>query len=62
VLKGCRITCPGFEPIVVDLVARNIMNVVRADGTIYKRAGVRFIQRPDEIQLLINFFIQSIGN
>jgi hypothetical protein len=43
-------------------VARNVMTIARADGTIYKRAGVRFIQRPDEIQLLIDFFIHDIGS
>jgi c-di-GMP-binding flagellar brake protein YcgR len=62
VLRGCRITCPGFEPIVVDLVARNIMTIARTDGTMYKRVGVRFIQRPEEIQLLIDFFIHDLGS
>lgn len=62
VLKGCRVTCPGFEPVVVDLMVRNIMSIARTDGSIYKRIGVRFIQRPDEIQVLIDHFIHDLGS
>ncbi|MDX8384987.1 MAG: flagellar regulator YcgR PilZN domain-containing protein [Gallionella sp.] len=62
VLEGCRITCPGFEPLVVDLVVRNVMSIAHSDGTIQKRAGVRFLQRPEEIQILINTFIYDLGN
>ena len=57
VLKACRISYPGGEPIIVDLVVRNTKTMARSDGTFYNRAGLRFIQRPDEIQALIDLFI-----
>ncbi|MBI5430014.1 MAG: flagellar brake protein [Nitrosomonadales bacterium] len=60
VLKGCRITYPGGEPITADLVVRNLKTVTRSDGTLFTRTGVRFIQRPDEIQALINFFVHDL--
>lgn len=60
VLKGCRITFSGGEPIVVDLVVRNTKIIARSDGTLYKRAGLRFIQRPDEIWALISMFIYDL--
>jgi len=62
VLKGCRITYPGFDPITVDLVIRNIKSIAQPDGTVYKRAGVRFMQRPEEIPVLINSFVHNLGN
>lgn len=60
VLKGCRITFPGSEPIIADLVVRNIKTIARSNGKLYKRAGFRFIQRPEEIQALINLFVHDI--
>jgi c-di-GMP-binding flagellar brake protein YcgR len=62
VLKGCRVTCPGFEPVVVDLMVRDIMSIARTDGSIYKRVGVRFIQRPEEIRVLVDHFIHDLGS
>lgn len=60
VLKGCRIIFPGGKSIAVDLVVRHIKTIARPDGTLYKRTGVRFIQRPEEIQALINLFIHDL--
>lgn len=60
VLRGCRVTFPGSEAVIVDLVVRNIKTIARSDGKLYKRTGLRFIQRPDEIQELINFFIHDL--
>lgn len=60
VLKNCRITYPGGEPITVDLVVRNLKTITRPDGTRFIRTGVRFVQRPDEIRELIDFFIHDL--
>ena len=60
VLKGCRIIYPGGEPVTVDLVVRNTKTVASSDGTFYTRSGVRFIQSPEEIKGLINFFIHNL--
>lgn len=60
VLKGCRIIIPGGKAIVADLGLRYITTVTLPDGTLANRAGLRFIQRPDEIAELVNFFIQNL--
>ncbi len=60
VLKGCRIVVPGGKAIVADLMLRHIEMIVLSDGTLANRAGFRFMQRPDEIPELINFFIQNL--
>lgn len=60
VLKDCLVIFPGSEPIIADLMVRNIKTIARSDGTLYKRTGFRFIQRPEEIQALINLFIHDL--
>ena len=62
VLKGCRIIIPGGKAVVADLELRYIMTIPLPDGTLANRAGLRFIQRPDEIAELVNFFIQNLDN
>ncbi len=62
VLEGCRITCPGFEPLSADLVVRDVTSIAQPDGKVHKRVGVRFLQRPEEIHTLINVFIHDLGN
>ena len=59
-LHGCRIFYPGGEPITVDLVVRNSKVIARPDGTCYTRTGLRFIQRPEEIRALLDFFVHDL--
>lgn len=60
ILNGCRIIIPGGNAVVVDLIVKNIKLITLADGTTANRVGLRFIQRPDEITELINFFIYDL--
>lgn len=62
VLKNCKIVIPGGEPVAVDLIVRHSTAITRKDGTLGIRTGVRFIQRPVEIQTLINIFVMDIGS
>lgn len=62
VLKECWINFPGGEPIPVDLIVRNTRTIVQSDGTAYNRTGMRFVQRPEEIQRLINMFWLDLDN
>jgi c-di-GMP-binding flagellar brake protein YcgR len=60
VLRGCRIIMPSGNAIVADLWLRYITTITLPDGTVANRAGLRFIQRPDEIAELVSFFIQNL--
>lgn len=60
VLRGCRIIIPNGKAVVADLELRYITMIRLLDGTLANRAGLRFIQRPDEIAELINFFVQDL--
>lgn len=60
VLKGCRIIIPNGRAVVADLELRYTTMITLPDGTFAHRAGLRFIQRPDEIAELVNFFIQDL--
>jgi c-di-GMP-binding flagellar brake protein YcgR len=60
VLKESRIVYSGGKPVTVDLVVRNTKIITRSDGTRYTRTGVRFMQRPEEIQALINLFVYDL--
>ena len=62
VLKDCRIVLPNGKSVVTDLELRHKTMSNLPDGTLAYRAGFRFIQRPDEIADLINFFIQDLDN
>jgi c-di-GMP-binding flagellar brake protein YcgR len=59
-LKACRIIVPGGNDVVADLELRYITSITQSDGTSAHRSGFRFIQRPDEIPVLINYFIQDL--
>ena len=61
-LKGCRIIIPGGKAIIADLEVRYVKVVTLPDGTIINRAGVRFMQKPKEIEALIDRFAQDIDN
>ncbi len=60
ILKGCRIIIPGGKAIVADLELRYVTLITLPDGTLANRAGFRFIQKPDELVELLNFFIQDL--
>ncbi len=60
VLKGCRIIIPCGKAIIADLELRYITTITLPDGILANRAGLRFIQRPDEMAELVNFFIQNL--
>ena len=62
VLKDCRIVLPNGKSVITDLELRHKTMTNLPDGTLAYRAGFRFIQRPDEIADLINFFIQDLDN
>ena len=59
-LKACRIIVPGGVDVVADLELRYITMITLPNGTPANRSGFRFIQRPDEIPELVNFFIQDL--
>ena len=60
VLNGCRIIIPGGKAIVADLVVRHVSMIQLRDGTPACRAGLRFMQRSDDIAELVNLFIQNL--
>lgn len=60
VLKGCRIIIPSGKAIVVDVIVRHVARIHLQDGTPASRAGLRFIQKSDEIAELVNLFIQNL--
>ncbi len=60
ILKGCRIILPNGEAVIVDLELRYATPITLSDGTQANRAGLHFIQTPDEIKKLINHFIQDL--
>lgn len=59
-LKKCRIIIPSGKAVVVDLEVRNIRIITLPNGTLANRVDFRFIQRPDEITELINYFNQDL--
>lgn len=60
VLKGCRIILPNGDAVLADLEVRHIATTTLSDGTTAHRAGLRFVQRRDEIVKLVNLFIQDL--
>lgn len=62
ILKSCRIIIPDGNAIIADLEVRHTTTVTLADGTLAHRTGVRFMQRPKEIEALINRFAQDLDN
>lgn len=60
VLKGCRIIIPSGKAIVADVIVRHVTSIYLQDGTPASRAGLRFVQRSDEIAELVNLFIQNL--
>lgn len=62
VLKGCRIITPYGGAIIADIKVRYTVTTTLPDGTLARRAGVRFMQRPEQIEALIDMFIRDLDN
>jgi len=62
VLKDCRIILPNGDVTVVDLMVRYTTQIKLINGIKANRTGIRFIQRPTEIQTLIEQFIQQLDD
>lgn len=62
ILKGCRIIIPGGKAIIADLEVRYTKMITLPDGTSINRAGVRFVQKPDGIEALVDRFAQNPDN
>lgn len=60
VLKGCRIIMPTGEAVIADLEVRYTATTTFPDGTPGHRAGVRFRQRPEQIEALIDMFVRDL--
>lgn len=55
-----RVILPNGEAVTADLELRHIETIALPDGTTARRAGFRFIQRPDEIRKLVEYFIEDL--
>ena len=62
ILKGCRIIIPGGKAVIADLEVRYTKRIASPDGTSINRAGVRFVQKPDGIETLIDMFARNPDN
>jgi c-di-GMP-binding flagellar brake protein YcgR len=60
VLKGCRIILPNGGFVLADIELRYTAPAMLPSGAKTIHAGIRFIQRSDEIQKLIDYFIQDL--
>lgn len=60
-LRGCRIILPDGDAVIAELEVMHIATVTLPDGRTAHRAGLRFVQRRDEIAKLVNLFIQDLG-
>lgn len=54
ILEGCRIIVPGGKAIIADLEVRHTKIDTTPDGTVIKRTGVRFVQKPEGFNALID--------
>lgn len=60
ILPRARILMRGHAPVLAALVVRHIKTVTRADGTIVKRAGCRFIAPSAGIEALVRLFLTAL--
>lgn len=59
-IPRARIEVPSHAPVLAALEVRNIKTVTRADGTMAKRAGCRFIAPASGIETLIRLFLAAV--
>lgn len=62
VLQDCRIFLTKGNSISADLMVRYTKPVFMKDGSVATRIGVRFVQRPEEIEALINHFTRILDD
>lgn len=62
ILKGCRIIIPGGKAVIADLEVRYTKRITSPDGMSINRAGVRFVQKPEGIETLIDMFARNQDN
>lgn len=60
VLRGCRILLPDHNPVIVDAEVRYTVPVVRPDGSLAHRSGVRFLSGSTYLQPLIDKFVEVL--
>lgn len=61
VLRGCRVILPNGDAALVDLEVRHVATATLPDGRTVHRAGLRFVQRREEISRLVDLYIQDLG-
>lgn len=61
VLKGCRIECPGRDPILVELEVRHAGPAALADGRPAQRAGCRFLNLPPASTEVVELIAELLG-
>lgn len=59
-LPRARIVLPAHAPVLAALEVRNIRTVTRADGSLVKRAGCRFIAPGSGIEALVRLFLAAV--
>lgn len=60
VLRGCRIECPGSDPIMMDLEVRHVGPGTLAHGSPAQRTGCRFMNLPPASTELIELIRQFL--
>jgi c-di-GMP-binding flagellar brake protein YcgR len=60
ILPRARIVLPAQAPVLAALEVRNIRTVTRAEGTLAKRAGCRFIAPGSSIEALLRLFLAAV--
>jgi c-di-GMP-binding flagellar brake protein YcgR len=60
VLKGCRIISPNGDAMIADLELLNAAQTVTVDGAPTLRAGFHFVKKSDELNKLLDIFIQNL--
>ncbi|HEY6966542.1 MAG TPA: flagellar regulator YcgR PilZN domain-containing protein [Burkholderiales bacterium] len=59
-IPRARILLPAHAPVLAALEVRNIGTVTRADGSMVKRAGCRFIAPGSGIESLVRLFLAAV--
>lgn len=59
-IPRARIVLPAHAPVLAALEVRNIRTLTRADGTLVKRAGCRFIAPGSGIEALVSLFLAAV--
>ncbi|MFZ2155628.1 MAG: flagellar regulator YcgR PilZN domain-containing protein [Bradyrhizobium sp.] len=60
IISRAMIALPAHAPVLAALEVRNIRTVTRADGSVAKRAGCRFIAPSSGIEALVRLFLAAV--